>query len=81
MGSRCQALALAHGSPGWHHGTSQKAAVPRQEQDGLQGNMNGNQWVVVKKRYRGAWLAQSGKHATLDLGVLGSSPTLGIEIT
>ena len=27
---------------------------------------------------RGAWLAQSVEHVTLDLGVMSSSPTLGI---
>ena len=30
---------------------------------------------------RGTWLAQLVKHATLDLGVVSSSPTLGVEIT
>ena len=30
---------------------------------------------------RGTWLAQSVEHATLDLGVVTSSPTLGVEIT
>ena len=34
-----------------------------------------------QKTTRGAWLAQSEEHATLDLEVLGSSPTLGVEIT
>ena len=29
----------------------------------------------------GSWLAQSIEHATLDLGVVGSSPTLDVEIT
>lgn len=29
----------------------------------------------------GAWLAQSIEPATLDLGVTGSSPTLGVENT
>ena len=29
----------------------------------------------------GAWLAQSVEYATLDLGVLSSSPTLGVEST
>ena len=28
----------------------------------------------------GAWLAQSVEHVTLDLRVVGSRPTLGIEI-
>ena len=28
----------------------------------------------------GAWLAQSVQHVTLDRGVVGSSPTLGVEI-
>ena len=28
-----------------------------------------------------AWLAQLVEHTTLDLGVVGSSPTLGVEIT
>ena len=31
--------------------------------------------------WRGIWLAQSGEHVTLDLGVLGLSPTLGVEFT
>ena len=31
--------------------------------------------------FRGAWLAQSEEHATLDLVVMSSSPTLGTEIT
>ena len=30
---------------------------------------------------RCAWLAQSVKHVTLDLGVVSSSPTLGMEPT
>ena len=30
---------------------------------------------------RGAWLAQSEEHVTLDLRVVSSSPTLGVEIT
>lgn len=30
---------------------------------------------------RGAWLAQSVEHETLDLGVVSSSPTLGAEMT
>ena len=29
---------------------------------------------------RGAWLAQSEDHATLDLGVVSSSPMQGVEI-
>ena len=29
----------------------------------------------------GTWLAHSVEHATLDLGVVSSSPTLGVEIT
>ena len=29
----------------------------------------------------GAWLAQLVEHATVDLGVMSSSPTLGVEIT
>ena len=30
---------------------------------------------------RSAWLAQSVEHATLDLGIVSLSPTLGVEIT
>ena len=30
---------------------------------------------------RGAWLAQLEEHMTFNLGVVGSSPTLGVEIT
>ena len=30
---------------------------------------------------RGTWLAQLVEHATLDLRVVGLSPTLGVEIT
>ena len=30
---------------------------------------------------QGTWLAQSVEHATLDLGVVSASPTLGVEIT
>lgn len=29
----------------------------------------------------GTWLAQLAKHANLDLGVMSSSPTSGVEIT
>ena len=29
---------------------------------------------------KGTWLAQLVEHVTLDLGVLGLSPTLGVEI-
>ena len=34
-----------------------------------------------KTIWRGAWLAQSVEHVTLDLRVVSASPTLGIEIT
>ena len=38
--------------------------------------------MYVKKVYcRGAWLAQLVERATLDLGVVGLSPTLGVNIT
>ena len=30
--------------------------------------------------HSGAWVAQLVEHATLDLGVMGSSPMLGAEI-
>ena len=30
---------------------------------------------------RGTWLAQLVGHATLDLGVVSLSPTMGVEIT
>ena len=37
---------------------------------------------ISQKCYsRGAWLAQLEEHVTLNLGVVSSSPTLGIEIT
>ena len=36
---------------------------------------------ITKTNFRGSWLAQSEEHATLDLGVMGLSPTLGVEIT
>ena len=29
----------------------------------------------------GAWLAQLGEHVTFDLGFMGLSPMLGVEIT
>ena len=34
-----------------------------------------------KEMYGGAWLVQLVKHLTIDLGVLSSSPTFGVEIT
>ena len=34
-----------------------------------------------KKKTQGSWPSQSEKRAAVDLGVIGSSPTLGIEIT
>lgn len=39
----------------------------------LENSMNSCFW--------GAWLAASVEHATLDLGVVRSSSTLGVEIT
>lgn len=37
---------------------------------------------IFKRLYLwGGWLAQSGEHATLGLGVLSSSPMLGVAIT
>ena len=30
---------------------------------------------------RVTWMAQMGKHMTLDLRVVSSSPTLGVEVT
>ena len=35
----------------------------------------------MERRGKGAWLAQSVEGGTLDLQVVGSSPTLGEEIT
>ena len=32
-------------------------------------------------KIKGSWLAQSEEHETLDLKVMSSSPTLGVEIT
>ena len=37
--------------------------------------------VLVKQSIRGTWLAQSVEYTTLDLGVVSSSPALGIELT
>ena len=31
--------------------------------------------------WRGAWLAQSKEHMTLDLGVVNSSPIMGMELS
>ena len=36
-------------------------------------------WIRVI--LRGAWLAQSGEHVTLDLGVVNPIHTLGVDIT
>ena len=35
----------------------------------------------IKNNKRGARLAQSGEHVTLDLGVVSSSPMLSVELT
>lgn len=35
----------------------------------------------LNKRSGGAWLALSVERATFHLGIVGSSPTLGVEIT
>ena len=32
------------------------------------------------KTHQGAWLAQVVEHGTLDLGVISSGPTLGVQI-
>jgi len=37
--------------------------------------------LLDEKQKWGAWLAQWVEHVTLDLGVVSSSPTLGVEIT
>ena len=34
-----------------------------------------------ENNYGGAWLAQLVEHVTLDLGIVSSSPTIGIEPT
>ena len=41
---------------------------------------NAHDLILLFKKYRGAWLAQS-EHSTLDLRVVSSSPTLAVEIT
>lgn len=33
------------------------------------------------KRHRGAWLARSVEHVTLAVGLVSSSPVLGVEVT
>ena len=37
--------------------------------------------LVTKRNTRDAWVAQSVQHVTLDLRVVGSSPTLGVGLT
>lgn len=37
--------------------------------------------VGIKVNWRGTWLAQLEEYIRLDLGVLGWSPTLSVEIT
>ena len=37
--------------------------------------------VIKKIKFWAIWLADLEEHATLDLGVVSSSPTLGVEIT
>ena len=39
------------------------------------------QFAFQKANIGATWLAQLEEHVTLDLGVMGSSPTLGAEIT
>lgn len=39
------------------------------------------QKIQSSKRIRGNWLAQPKEHVTLDLQVVSSRPTLGVEIT
>ena len=36
--------------------------------------------LKIMNIYRAAWLAPSVEHVTLDLGVVSSSPMLGVEI-
>lgn len=36
--------------------------------------------LEIKKDLGGAWLAQTLEHTTLGLRIMGSSPTLGIEL-
>ena len=38
-------------------------------------------FFLKKCGFKGAWLASSEKHVTLDLGVVSSGPTLGVKIT
>ena len=38
-------------------------------------------WQSRRVAFRGTWLAQSVEFVTLDLGVVSSSPTLGVEFT
>ena len=51
----------------------------RRSSSGLTGEKKGNGLKITQTR--GARLAQSEERATLDLGVVSMSPTLGIEIT
>ena len=37
--------------------------------------------VINFSHCRGAWMAQSVEHVTLDVIVVGSNPTLGVEVT
>ena len=42
--------------------------------------VNQHKDIVGKDKSRGAWLAQSVEHASVDLGAIGMSPMLGVEI-
>lgn len=43
--------------------------------------MKTHRLTVLKVKMRGTWLAPLEEHVTFDLGVRGSSPRLGGEIT
>ena len=44
--------------------------------------MGMTQAIETKRaRFRGSWLVQSVEHVTLDLRLINSSPTMGVEIT
>jgi len=61
-----------------------RKAESRALESELWGRYVNSEWKGIKclkSEDRDAWLAQSVEHATLDLGVMSSSPTLGTELT
>ena len=64
----------------WDHDLEPKSRIRRLTDWATQVPCIYKNFGIKSLKNRSTWLAQLGEHVTLDLGIVSSNPTLGVEI-